>query len=106
MTEYKTIAESRNFIILDHYERAGVLKEDYQSEDALEREFIQDLENQGYSFASEIRSPEAMLANVRAQVQELNKVQFTDDEWKRFLEKYLDPASESRTEKAHKIHED
>ena len=106
MTEYKTIAESRNFIILDHYERAGVLKEDYQSEDALEREFIQDLENQGYSFASEIRSPEAMLANVRAQVQELNKVQFTDDEWKRFLEKYLDPASESSTEKAHKIHED
>ena len=38
MTEYNTIAETRHFIILDRYQRDGMVKEDYQSEDALERE--------------------------------------------------------------------
>ena len=106
MTDYKTIAETKHFIVLDRYQRNSVLKEDYQSEDALEREFIGDLENQGYTYAAEIRTPEAMLANVRVQLEELNDVRFTDDEWKRFVDKYLDPASENSTDKARKLHED
>ncbi|MBT4082080.1 MAG: HsdR family type I site-specific deoxyribonuclease, partial [Gammaproteobacteria bacterium] len=36
----------------------------------------------------------------------LNDVRFTEDEWQRFVEKYLDPASENSTDKARKIHED
>lgn len=106
MTTYNTIAETKNFIVLDRYERDMVLKEEYQSEDALEREFIRDLEEQGYIYATEIRTPEAMLANVRVQLQELNDVQFTNEEWQRFVEKYLDPANENSTDKARKIHED
>ena len=106
MTDCKTIAETKNFIVLDRYDRALVLKEEYQSEDALEREFIQDLENQGYVYARDIRSSEAMLANVRVQLQGLNDVQFTDDEWRRFVDQYLDPLSENSTDKARKLHED
>ena len=105
MTNYSTIAETKNFIVLDRYERDCVVNEDYQSEDALEREFIQDLVNQGYAYAPEINMPASMLANVRVQLQELNDVQFTDDEWKRFREQYLDPASENITDKARKLHE-
>lgn len=106
MTTYNTIAETKNFIVLDRYERDCVVNEDYQSEDALEREFIRDLEDQGYTYATEIRTPEAMLVNVRVQLEELNDVKFTDDEWTRFVEKYLNPASENSTDKARKIHED
>ncbi|MBP7155557.1 MAG: type I restriction endonuclease subunit R [Flavobacteriales bacterium] len=106
MTEYTPIAETKHFIVLDRFERGGMVSEAYQSEDALEREFIHDLENQGYDFVPAIRSPEALLANVRVQLQELNNVQFTDEEWKRFQERYLDPASESSTDKARKVHED
>jgi len=106
MTDYNTIAETKNFIVLDRYQRDLVLAEDYQSEDALEREFIGDLENQGYTYATEIRTPEAMLVNVRVQLEELNDVRFTEDEWQRFVEKYLDPASENSTDKARKLHED
>ena len=105
MTNYSTIAETKNFIVLDRYERDCVVNEDYQSEDALEREFIRDLENQGYLYETDIRTRDAMLANVRVQLQELNNVQFTDDEWKRFVEQYLDPASENSTDKARKLHE-
>lgn len=106
MTDYNTIAETKHFIILDRYEREMVLKEEYQSEDALEREFIRDLEDQGYIYATEIRTPEAMLANVRVQLEELNDVKFSDEEWQRFVEKYLDPANENSTDKARKVHED
>ena len=106
MTQYNTIAETKHFIVLDCYQRDSEVNEDYQSEDALEREFIGDLEGQGYAYATEIRTPEAMLANVRVQLETLNDVRFTEDEWQRFVEKYLDPASENSTDKARKIHED
>jgi type I restriction enzyme R subunit len=106
MTYCRTIAETRSFIVLDHYQPTYEVREDYQSEDALEREFIRDLQNQGYAYAAEIRSSEAMLANARIQLETLNDVRFSDDEWQRFVEQYLDPASENSTDKARKVHED
>jgi len=106
MNDYSTIAETQNFIVLDRYRRDDAVNEDYQSEDALEREFIGDLEAQGYSYATDIRTPVAMLDNVRVQLETLNDVQFTAEEWTRFVEKYLDLASENSTDKARKIHED
>ena len=106
MTEYKTIAETKRYIVLDCYKLGSEANEGYQTEDAMEREFIGDLEGQGYAYATEIRTPEAMLANVRVQLETLNNVRFTEDEWQRFVEKYLDPASENSTDKARKIHED
>ena len=63
MTEYKAIAESNNFIVLDKYKREWEVKESYQSEGDLEREFIQDLQNQGYEYVPGLTTPEAMLAN-------------------------------------------
>lgn len=106
MNCYNTIAETKNFIVLDRYERDYEVKETYQSEAGLECEFIEDLVNQGYLYATDIRTPDAMLANVRLQLEELNDVQFTDEEWKRFVEQYLDPAGENSTDKARKLHED
>ena len=54
MIEYSPIAESKNFIVLDRYERSSVVNEAYQSEDALEREFIDDLQKQGIDFVADI----------------------------------------------------
>ena len=47
MTDYKTIAESKNFIVLDQYKKDWQVNDSYQSESELERELIQDLVNQG-----------------------------------------------------------
>ena len=52
--------------------------------------WAQDLENQGYEYLPALNNPQAMLANIRAQLQTLNKVQFADGEWARFVETYLD----------------
>lgn len=107
MPQYKTIAESNNFIVLDQYTkcveepRAG-----YQTEDSLEREFIRDLQGQGYQYLPEINNHEKLLINLRHQLQTLNNVTFSDDEWTRFLEEYLDKPADNLIEKTRKIHDD
>lgn len=106
MSIYQTIAESNHFIVLNEYQKNWQVAETYQSEDALERELIQDLQNQGYEFVPSLNTPEKMLANVREQLQVLNAVQFTDGEWARFVETYLDTPSDGIVEKTRKIHDD
>jgi type I restriction enzyme R subunit len=106
MIDYKPIAESNNFIILDKYKREWMVAESYQSEGDLERELIQDLVNQGYEFCTNLKAQVAMLANVRVQLQTLNSVQFSDDEWQRFVATYLDKPSDNIVDKTRKIHDD
>ena len=106
MTDYKTIAESKNFIVLDKYTAEWKAAEGYQTEEALECELIQDLVNQGYEFVPGLNAPEKLLANVRVQLQALNNVQFTDAEWQRFVSNWLDKPSEGIVDKTRKVHDD
>ena len=106
MSDYKTIAESRNFIVLEQYNQGWMAAEGYQSESDLEREFIVDLQNQGYEYLHSLNTPEALLANIRVQLQALNAVQFSNDEWLRFVATWLDKPSDSIVEKTRKIHDD
>ena len=107
MTQYKTIAESNHFIVLDQYNKfveepnAG-----YQTEGSLEREFIRDLQAQGYEYLQGLNNHDALVKNLRAQLQRLNNVVFSDAEWRRFLEEYLDKPSDNLIEKTRKIHDD
>ena len=107
MRQYNTIAESKNFIVLDDYAKYSMVSEPpvgYQTEFALERELIKDLVNQGYENPS-IKSAEAMLTNAREQLQELNNMMFSDGEWARYVEEYLDKPSDNLVEKTRKIHD-
>lgn len=108
MSTYKTIAELNNFIVLDDYTKFSMASDasvGYQSEYALEREFIQDLINQGYENPSGLTTSEAMLTNARAQLQNLNDMIFTDSEWARYVKEYLDKPSDNLIEKTRKIHD-
>ena len=107
MLEYtKPIAESNNFIVLDKYTKEWQVNEAYQSEDSLEHEFISDLKNQGYEYLPKLNTPQKMLTNVRVQLQELNSMQFSDSEWRRFVEEYLDKPSDNSIDKTRKVHDD
>ena len=106
MTNYKPIAETNNFIVLDKYCKEWQAVDSYQSEGDLEREFIQDLVNQGYEYLPILNNAKALLANVREQLQALNNVQFSDGEWLRFVETYLDRPSDNIIDKTRKIHDD
>lgn len=108
MSTYKTIAESNNFIVLDKFTKYSEVHEAptaYQTEAALEREFIQDLIQQGYENPVGLTSPAAMLGNVRIQLQALNSVVFTEGEWARFVEEFLDKPSDNQVEKSRKVHD-
>ena len=106
MTNYKPIAETNNFIVLDKYCKEWQAVDSYQSEGDLEREFIQDLVNQGYEYLPILNNAKSLLANVREQLQALNNVQFSDGEWLRFVETYLDRPSDNIIDKTRKIHDD
>lgn len=108
MPQYNTIAESNNFIVLDEYTKYSVLNEApvcYQTEYALEREFIQDLISQGYENPKNLTTRQALLANVRIQLQALNDMVFTDAEWMRFVEEYLDKPGDGIIDKTRKLHD-
>ena len=107
MVDYtKPIAESKNFIVLDKYTSEWSINESYQSEYELELELIQDLQNQGYEYLPDLNTPEAMLVNVREQIQTLNNMKFLEGEWLRFVETFLDKPSDGIVEKTRKIHND
>ena len=102
MTQYATIAELQNFIVLDSYTKAAMLNETpagYQTEAQLESELITDLRNQGYEYLPNLNSPEALLNNARIQLQTLNNIVFTDAEWKRFNDEFLNKENDGIVER-------
>ncbi|XKM13711.1 type I restriction endonuclease subunit R [Orbaceae bacterium ac157xtp] len=100
-----TIAESNHYIILDNYSRLEETSATYQTENDLEQEFIRDLKQQGYEYLPQLNNHEKLLANIRIQLQNLNKMQFSDAEWQRFIDEYLDKPNESIVDKTRKIHD-
>lgn len=107
MTEYKTIAESPNYIVLNKYVKPLMVCENgYQSEYALERELVDDLKNLGYEYLPDVKNSAALLLNARTQIEELNNIHFLDSEWERYVQTYLDKPSDTMDDKSRKIHDD
>ncbi|XRQ65325.1 HsdR family type I site-specific deoxyribonuclease [Streptococcus danieliae] len=102
--QMEPILESNNFIVLDKYiksEQAGT----YQTEADLERELLTDLQHQGYEYLNYITSHKALLANLKIQLESLNQVTFSEAEWQRFLEEYLNRPGDSLIDRTRKLHD-
>lgn len=101
-----TIAEMTNGIILANFEKNFEVRETaYQSESDLERKMIDNLISQGYEFIN-TKTSEDLYTNLRLQIEKLNSLSFSEDEWKRFLIEYLDAPNDGMIEKTRKIQED
>lgn len=83
------------------YDRLG----SFQSEADLEREFIRLLQTQGYEFLR-IHDEEALVANLRTQLEQLNNYTFSDGEWNRFFAECIASSNEGIMEKTRKIQTD
>jgi type I restriction enzyme R subunit len=79
--------------------------ESYQSEDALEKEFIAQLQTQAYEYIT-IHEEDDLVMNLRKQLEKLNTYQFTDNEWKHFFEKEIANPNQNIEEKTKTIQED
>lgn len=99
------IAELTNGIILANFVKEPRVKESsYQSEAELERTLIDNLVSQGYERIV-LKSNDDLYLNLKRQLEKLNEVQFSDKEWSRFLEEYLDSPNDGMIEKTRKLQE-
>ena len=100
-----TIAEMTGGIILANFEKDLEVREtSYQSEAELERQMIENLVSQGYERLI-VKSNDELYANLKVQIEKLNNISFSDEEWGRFLLEYLDTQNDGMIEKTRKIQE-
>lgn len=104
---YEPIALSGESTVVAEFqpEPLGARETTYQSEAELERALIAQLQQQGYDYLP-ITSEEALIANLRRQLEKLNQIQFSDAEWARFFSTCIAGANEGIVEKTARIQED
>ena len=105
MSQYNLIASTTESTVVAEYTPQAQRSESYQSEAALEREFIRMLEAQGYEYLT-IHDEAGLVANLRRQLELLNDYTFTDGEWDRFFKTCIASANDGILEKTRKIQSD
>ena len=102
---YDPIVVSSENTVVSEYVADKKAPSGYQSEAQLEKEFIRLLESQAYEFLP-ITNEEALVANLRMQLEVLNSMTFSDSEWDQFFSSCLASANEGIVEKTIRIQED
>lgn len=104
---YEPIALSSESTVVAEYlpDAAGVADAGYQSEAELEKAFIRQLQAQAYEYLA-VTSEAGLVANLRLQLEKLNKVSLSDEEWERFFTTCIASANDGIIEKTARIQED
>lgn len=105
MSTLNIVAASNESTVVTEYIPVEKKSSSYQSEAALEADFIKMLTEQGYERLV-IHSEPELIANLRKQLELLNDYQFSDSEWKSFFGTYIANANEGIVEKTKTIQED
>ena len=105
MSLYNVIVSSTESTVVAEYTARYDHSGSYQSEAALENEFIRVLQTQGYEYLK-IHDEEALVSNLRKQLELLNSYTFSDNEWKRFFTECIASSNEGIVEKTKKIQMD
>ena len=105
MSKYNVVMEMKNATVVSEYEPEKKRSDAYQSEAALEKEFIRMLTEQGYDYL-QIHDSETLVNNLRTQLELLNDYKFSDSEWIRFFNNNIANNNDGIVEKTRKIQED
>ena len=105
MSSYNIVASTDESTVVAEYTPADKRASEYQSEADLEREFIRLLSGQGYEYLA-FHSEVELVTNLRRQLEKLNGITFSDDEWARFFGECLASSNEGIVEKTRKIQDD
>ena len=105
MSKYNVVMETNNSTVVTEYEPLKRKSDSYQSEAALEKEFIRMLQEQGYDYL-EIHDADTLIKNLRNQLELLNNYNFSDPEWERFFNNCIANNNDGIVEKTRKIQED
>ncbi|NYF16015.1 type I restriction enzyme R subunit [Microbacterium sp. AK009] len=102
---YDPIAVSSESTVVAEYVADASDGVAYQSEAELEKEFIKLLEAQAYEHLP-ITSERQLVANLRAQLEALNRTIFSDAEWERFFTTKIAAANDGIAEKTVRLQDD
>lgn len=105
MSIYNLVASSNESTVVAEYIPEASRSDTYQSEAALEREFIRLLTTQGYEYLA-IHDETSLISNLRKQLEALNRYVFSDGEWEQFFSGCIAGANEGIMEKTRKIQTD
>ena len=105
MSEYQMIVQSPDSTVVAEYTPDKNRADTYQSEAALEQEFLHLLTQQGYEYLPIHREAD-LVDNLRRQLEALNGYTFTDGEWKRFFRESIVGANDGIVEKTRRIQQD
>ncbi len=105
MSLYNLVASMPLATVVAECEPSPYDASDYQSEAQLEAGFIAQLEDQGYEKIV-VPSEQALINNLRIQLEALNRLSFTDSEWERFFREKIASKNEGIIEKTRRIQED
>jgi type I restriction enzyme R subunit len=103
--KYDPIAVSAESTVVAEYVPDATSEAAYQSESALERELVKLLESQAYDYLA-ITSEAQLVANLRAQLEVLNHITFSDAEWTDFFETKIAGKNDGIAEKTIRVQED
>ncbi|WP_237752948.1 type I restriction endonuclease subunit R [Pseudomonas aeruginosa] len=104
---YEAIALSNESTVVAEFlpDALGVRETGYQSEAALESAFIEQLQRQAYEYLP-ISSEAELVANLRARLEQLNKIVFSDAEWQGFFATCIAGTNDGILEKTARLQED
>ena len=105
MSYFNIVAQTTENTVITEYKPVARRSDFYQSEAALEKEFIRLLCEEGYTYLP-IHSENELILNLRNQLEELNYYQFSDTEWERFFSTIIANSNDGIIEKTTKIQED
>jgi type I restriction enzyme R subunit len=105
MSNINIISENDNSTVISEYKGLNDRYKSYQSEDALEQEFIKTLQGQSYEYLK-INSEEELINNLRKQLEKLNNYSFSDNEWNYLFNNILTNSNNGILEKTRIIQED
>jgi type I restriction enzyme R subunit len=105
MSYFNIVAETNKNTVVAEYEPVKARSDSYQSEAALEKEFIRLLCEQGYEYL-QIHTEKDLISNLRKKLEKLNHYQFSNKEWELFFSNAVANPNEHIVEKTRKIQED
>ena len=103
--DYNMLISTLESTVVTEYIREDIPAYSYQSEADLEREFIKNLQNQGYEYFS-IHNEKELIANLKDKLEKLNNIIFSEKEWERFFREKIANKNDSIVEKTRTIQED
>jgi len=101
---YEAIGISRESTVVAEYLPDDNKESAFQTEDQLEKAFIQQLQSQAYEYLP-ITSSDELTSNLRFQLEKLNNFKFTASEWNNFLKIKIASNNDGIVEKTARIQE-